>query len=367
MGSKAKAATVLALALALLSPVSVSALSGDKAYHRYDEEFDKTGQAGLTFLKIGTLARGAAMGDAHTSLSLGAASVFYNPGGLGYLRGKVDAVISQVDWFADIGIISGAIAAPITIGGGDRIAVAALSFVTMDYGDIYGTVIDLDAPSSSYRDVGMIDASEAVLGLTVAKQFTDKFSLGVTAKYVSQSLPWYDTGGRISLGGAAGFTFADSVFQKASVSTVVWDAGTMYQTGFAGSVISMSIRNFARTQTYVRDGFRPPVTFNIGLSVEAFDMAPALLDAGHRLTVAVDGIHPPDHPEKISVGAEYSLQELVFLRGGYKFNADERKLSLGAGVRYTIQGIGAAVDYAYSDFGDVLGTVSFITLSFNVQ
>jgi len=347
---RTKAISALALAGALLS--AIPALAG---------EFDKTGQAGMTFLKIGPVARAAGMADAYTSLSSGAASTFYNPAGLGFLRGKFDAVVGQVQWIADIKIISGAIGVPVRLGAGDPLLVAAVSFVTMDYGDIYGTVINNDA-RLGYDELGKLEPSELALGLTLSKQFTDKFSLGVTAKYVSQTLPWYNTGGAVYLGLSPTPNKED-----ASVSTIAFDAGTFYRTGFGSSVISMSIRNFARTQTYVRDGFRLPMTFHIGVSTGVFDLLPDLQRSGFKLLVAVDGLHPPDHPEKLAVGGELSFRNIVSVRSGYSFNHDARKLSLGGGIKYTIAGIMGGFDYAYSDFGSALGAVNYFTLSFGLQ
>jgi len=328
--------------------------------------FDKTGQAGMTFLKIGPVARAAGMGDAQTAVSMGAISTFYNPAGLGYLRGRLDATVNRVNWIADIGITSAAVGVPIRIGAGSPLAVVAASYVSMDYGTVHGTVIDKDAPDS-YREVGTLDPSESVLGLTLARQFTDKFSLGATAKYVTQTLPWYSTGYIRSDGTAAEVLNSPSpTRQWSSVSALVLDAGTMYRTGFGSSVISMSIRNFARRQQYELDGFRLPVTLNIGVSMDAFDLVPALQRQGHRLTIAADGLHPPDHPEKLALGGEYAFRDMFSLRGGYDFNCDARRYSLGAGVKYSVRGVGAAFDYAYSDFGGTLGAVNYFGLSFSI-
>jgi len=320
-------------------------------------EFDKTGQTGMTFLKIGPLAAPAAMGDAYTGLSVGAAGTFYNPGGVGFFDGRFDAVASHVRWIADIGISSAAIAVPIRVGSAGRLGVVALSLVSMDYGDIYGTV-NL-AGAAVYRDVGKLEPTESAVGLTLARQFTDKFSVGITAKYVSQSLPWYLTH-NVNLNPNTDTTM------HASASLVVLDGGTLYKTGFGSSVISMSIRNYARSQTYVIDRFLLPMTFNIGLAADAFDLAPALKRAGHKLMIAVDGSHPPDHPEKYAVGGQYSFREILFLRGGYSFRNDARKASFGAGLKLTIAGVRGAFDYAYSDFGAALGSVNYFTLSFGM-
>jgi|SaaInl4_150m_RNA_FD_contig_81_478892_length_2315_multi_2_in_0_out_0_2 hypothetical protein len=404
MRVKAVVALILAGALLIAAPVSAGI-------------FDKTGQSGVTFLNISPSAASAGMGDASTSLTTGADAAFYNPGGLGFLRGTADARIGYVKWFADINVSSGAVAVPIPIGGNPAF-VAALSYVTMDYGDIYGTVINTDS-TNSLHEVGLISPTETAIGLTVAKQFTDKFSVGVTAKLVSQTLPWYNTNGL-----TGGLTV---IPEDANLSIVTFDAGTMYRTGFGSSVISMSIRNFGRTQTYELDGFRPPVTFRIGASMDVLDLAPPIQEKGHGLILACEGIHPPDHPEKVVIGLQYSFLDMLYLRGGAEFSTntrwssnsdriylddkgddiddtvdylflvnvprieqnltpitrmddpildlnyrddkrdpDTRSMSLGIGLKYEIGGVRSGFDFAYTDFGNALGSVNYFTLSFGM-
>ena len=345
MRSKAILAALLIAALGMAVPAG----AGD---------FDKTGQAGMTFLKIGPNARAAGMGDAFTAASTGAAATFYNPAGLGFLRGKFEATGGMIQWIADINVTAAALGVPLSISGGDPDVVVGVSFVTMDYGTIYGTVIDNDQ-QYGYREINELEPSEMAIGLTFARQFTDKFSLGVTAKYVSQGLPWYDTGG--------GLWTPTAADEESSVYAIAWDAGTVYRTGIGSSVISMSIRNFARSVEHIRDSYRLPMTFNIGVSMDVLDLAPDLQNSGHRLLVAVDGIHPSDHPEKLSIGGEYSFSDMIFVRGGYGFNQDARTFSAGAGIRYSIAGVGAAFDYAMSDFGEALGMVNYFTLSFFME
>jgi hypothetical protein len=147
----------------------------------------------------------------------------------------------------------------------------------------------------------------------------------------------------------------------------VFDGGTFYKTGFGKSVVSMSIRNYSRTQKYLRDSFRAPMTFGIGVAGDLFDFLPALQTAGQSLMVSVDGIHPPDHPEKFAAGAEYSFFDIAFLRGGYSFNCDARTFSFGAGVKYSVAGVRGAFDYAASNFGESLGWVNYFTFTFGVD
>ena len=75
--------------------------------------------------------------------------------------------------------------------------------------------------------------------------------------------------------------------------------------------------------------------------------------------------------ESVNIGAEYVLNQMIFLRGGYNtlFAKDsETGLSFGGGLKYTIGGPTLVLDYAYRDFG-ILNQVQMFTLEmrFNPQ
>ncbi|RMD94844.1 MAG: hypothetical protein D6813_01465, partial [Calditrichaeota bacterium] len=63
------------------------------------------------------------------------------------------------------------------------------------------------------------------------------------------------------------------------------------------------------------------------------------------------------------VGVEYSYLDILFLRGGYKFNFDEESWALGLGVRFK----GMRLDYSYSDFGDYFNPVHRFTVGFGMK
>ena len=47
------------------------------------------------------------------------------------------------------------------------------------------------------------------------------------------------------------------------------------------------------------------------------------------LLVSIDAIHPRDYTERINLGAEYVLMDMIALRAGYRFNYDEEGLTAG--------------------------------------
>jgi hypothetical protein len=69
------------------------------------------------------------------------------------------------------------------------------------------------------------------------------------------------------------------------------------------------------------------------------------------LLLGVDALHPRDYTERVHVGLEYSYNEMVFLRGGYKTNYDEEGLTAGVGFNVKSGTMGVKVGYSYSEFG----------------
>ena len=80
-----------------------------------------------------------------------------------------------------------------------------------------------------------------------------------------------------------------------------------------------------------------------------------------RFTLAIDGVHPNDNTEKVNFGGEYSWNENIFARIGYKMNYDMENWTFGVGLKFNISANQVGFDYALVDFND-LGKVSQISL-----
>ena len=97
-----------------------------------------------------------------------------------------------------------------------------------------------------------------------------------------------------------------------------------------------------------------PTMFKVGTAMDVYQ------SDSHNLLAAFQFDHPADNAERASLGAEYSL--LAFqpsvtlqLRGGYRYNRDEERLTAGFGVEFpTGSSSWMRVDYAWSqmDFLD---------------
>ncbi len=111
------------------------------------------------------------------------------------------------------------------------------------------------------------------------------------------------------------------------------------------------------------ESFPLPLAFKLGIAFDVIGEDEAFFrDENHRITIAVDGIHPNDGEEKLHIGCEYSLFEMLFLRGGYKVNYDTQKFTAGAGMKVAIGARDILVDYAYVDM-DVLDATHRISVT----
>ncbi|MCB0260470.1 MAG: PorV/PorQ family protein [Calditrichaeota bacterium] len=306
---------------------------------------ERVGQSGWQFLKINGDPLQSAMGGASTAISPGNANaVFGNPATLTGV-GRLNIQFNNVNWIADIGHQSLALA-----WNSGRSGVFALSVVSLDYGDIPETVnAPIPGDDTRTRAVvtgSMFTARDLAAGLSYARQITDRLSLGGNIRWIRQEIA------------------------ELSMSNWSIDFGTIYYTGFRTLRLAITARNFGPdshiigwSEEYQREpvDVRMPIDFRAGVAMDFFE------DAGdpHRLTVVFEGDHPNDGPEKFHMGADYTFQDVLSLRGGYRFNYDEQGLSVGAGLIYSQSGFTGSVNYAYLDFGALNG-VHCLSLGFSL-
>lgn len=286
--------------------------------------FAKVGTVGAQFLQIGVGARGVGMGGAFIATANDPSAAYWNPGALVKVTGT-QVQFSGTQLYADILYGNG-----IVTHEQAGVGTFAFQFGLLSSGDMdVTTVEDPDGTGETFT------CSDMVAGLTFSRMLTDRFSAGLTVKYVRET--WDD----VSAGGVA------------------VDLGTLYDTGFKTLRIGMTIQHFGPELTpdgefttyfsgddslQVYDSYSMPMTFKLGMAMDV------LQTANHHITVEVDGVHPPDNLEQVNLGAEYWFNNMFALRGGYRVNTDEEGLAAGAGFRIPMSGTTLSLDYAYQDF-----------------
>lgn len=288
------------------------------------EVFEKVGTVGCQFLEIGAGPRGVGMGEAMVSAAQGVESVYWNPAGLRSII-RPTAIFSYGTWPADISHQFAAVAMrPTSIIRG----VFAVSVTTLQMDPMQ--VRTADSPGG----VGVrFDAGDIAIGLTYAREFTDKFSAGGTLKWLHSGLA------DLSVLGVDGL-------EDYAVEGFVGDFGTLYDTGFRSLQIGLMIQNMGPEVTYATEAVPMPATFKFGISMNLIETPSDVL------TVAAEFRHPSDTSEKVNVGAEYALNGMYFARAGYKMGYDEESFTAGCGVKMTVGAFGnLGFDYSYADFG----------------
>ena len=310
-------------------------------------DFSKVGTAVAPFLKIGVGARAMGMGETFVAVANDASTLYWNPAGMTNLE-KTSLIASHSMWFADIyhdyvGIV--------IHKGTNFISVSAIALNTSE--EEITTEAEPDG-TGLYYDVNMV-----ALGLSYARQMTDRFSTGITVKYVSERL------------------------HNVTAQTMAFDIGTYLRTGYHGLVIAMNISNLGgKMQLEGRDliaiantggnneidarfktqPYPLPLNFRVGVAMDViggFD--PFMQSEKSRFTIAIDGNHPNDNTERINTGIEYAYDEMLFVRAGYKINYDVEKWAFGGGLKFNVGQKIMSVDYAMVDYGD-LGMVSRFSL-----
>lgn len=279
------------------------------------QEFKKTATAGFVFLEVPTTSRNAALGESGLALSdEHSSAVLNNPASLGFSEYQHSFSASYSPWLADIKNYASSYAVKTDVG------TFGVGLVLFDYGTMSRTVIAQD--KQVFDVVGTFDAKSIAAGLTYSKMLTDQFSFGTTLKFVQERIDIY------------------------SASNIVLDAGVLYYTGFGSLRMAAAMQNFGANAKFINDEFKMPAVFKLGLAGELIGDA----NSEHRLTLAVEARHPNDGNEKVNFGAEYSWNNSIALRGGYKFFYDEESYSVGIGINPQLP-MPVMVDIAYADYG----------------
>jgi Type IX secretion system protein PorV len=291
--------------------------------------FEKVGTFGGQFLKITVGARAAAMGGAFVAVADDASALYWNAAGIARIDpDKSELSLNHATWPAELSFDQvGYVFHVKRIPGAFGIHARALSMAPM----VEVTAYQPDPNTGTGNE---FDAGSMTAGVTYARSFTDKFSAGVTANFIHEGLADLSQ---------QGFAF---------------DIGTLYDVGTLGMKIGMTISNIGGQMKFIEREQRIPAVFRVGTSATMFQTA------SQKMIGSFEFSHPPDNSERVNVGAEYSFQRYLFLRGGYNINYDAEGLAGGVGFHFPVSVAGMAdLDYAYTDMKD-LGASHRFSLKF---
>jgi len=280
----------------------------------------KVGTAAAQFLEIPVGARSVGMGDAFLATANDLSAIYYNPAGLTNLSRK-EVMFTHTMWPAGISHDFAAFAMPVHQLGG----ILGISAIGLTTGEMRETT-----PGRPEGTGRTFSASDLAVGITYSRNMTDRFSTGVTWKYVGE---YY-----------------------ADVKAHSWamDVGILYRTQFRNLRIGMNFSNFGPDITFLQNPYPLPMSFQMGIAADIYE------SGAHKVTVGAQGSHPNDNLEKFQVGAEYWFSNMFAIRSGYRFGAwDAEKFNVGAGVKLPIGNVITKIDYAFSDMQELKSTHKF--------
>lgn len=331
------------------------------------------GTTSAEFLLLGAGAQGAALGNTYSAVATGPSALYWNPAGVAEMQ-RAGVTLSTYDYVAETRYSWGGIAFPMQ--GGQ----ASLGFQigTFGFGDqpIY-TVSTPEGDGSTYS------VSETFFGLTYARNFSDRFSAGLTGKLITDRLA------KVSATAVAvdfGTSFHALVAEKPiRASFVIANLGTtMRHSGVGLDILvdrpapplQQQVPQDPAPARYSAETFGLPVVFRVGLSYDFVN------SAAQRVTVLSSFAQPNNTNPTAGGGLEWALTDIgqsgfsVAARGSYTYQSDNNYdysgsvfttsldntekmdgLALGGGLSFNRGGFFLGLDYAYRNLG-VLGNTN---------
>ena len=332
--------TILILLMIIQQPV----------WTQFETDVSGSGTTAASFLEIGVGARAMALGGAYTAVADGPTALYYNPASIVWLSG-IQVEFMHNNWLVETNHDFIGAVFPLPFFNSSL----GLSFTSLSYGE--QPVRTVERPEGTGE---LYEALDIAVAVTFAAALTERFSFGLTGKYINQMI-WNVSGG-----------------------TAAIDLGIFYRPAVEGLQMGMSISNFGGNislsgrdldttvdpdednenidripVSYKTDHFPLPILFRAGISYKReFGTLGSLLGS-------IDVHHPTNASESMSMGLEYGFRDMFFLRVGYSslFEQDaENGLTLGLGLDlYLKDNLGFRIDYAYSDWG-ILDSSSRLSL-----
>lgn len=343
------------------------------------------GTTSAEFLLMGAGARGMALGTAFAALTRDVEALYYNPASLPLMEG-METRVTMMPYFADTQYLWAGFALPIS-GGEYGFGISIANFGFSDQ-PIYTETDQENASQQTY------DVSETMVGISLAHSFIDRFSGGVTVKFISDRL------GQTSANGFAldiGTNYhAELGGKPISMSFVIQNLGSSLK--HSGSGLDLNAFPVSEDPTFPVQGVDPsparfeaaaspiPVVFRVGL---AYDVVSS---ASNRVSLLGEFTETYNSDPSFGLASEFEWKPeggslAAALRGSYTYqpdnylsDRDEQEIGTGAGatdaenvgldglvvgggLSYRFAGYEARADYAFRHYG-VLGSRNVFTVGF---
>ena len=332
----------------------------------------KAGTTSMQFLKVMPCARATALGDAYSAVASGAEAIFWNPAGLAWSDHQ-EISLTYVNWIFDQKLYDLAYALPL-----GNLGSIGLQLQYVDYGAfdeaIASSVVFWPGQSLPYLTGNTFKPYDLLVGVTVARKMTDKFSFGLSAKYAYESL--YDKA-QVTSDQVGNIKTEQTYNVDTKRGVMLFDAGFHYNTGFRTIQLAASAQNFGPDVKYnssapEQSQYPAPLLFRLGTAADL--LGPNSLFGNQqdsRLGVMFDLFLANDADQQEHVGLEYEFANTIALRVGYKFNYGTEGLTFGGGVHQTVGNLKFSIDYSFSKLdamiSDYTGNSHRISVGVGIQ
>lgn len=299
----------------------------------YGEE--NAGTAGAQFLRVPVGARAVALGKAFTAMASDGSALYWNPAGIMRTPGRTNYFASHSEYTAGIDLDY------LSFHRRGQNYGYGLTLGVLRSGDILRT--------DEYHQQGTgqyFNANQFVIGASLARAMTDRFSVGGTLKYYQENLDEYQ------------------------LTSVLADLGILYFVGLGDTRIGFAVKNFggdlkpsgtppAMPDGYVGSGdfqkFPAPTEGTFG-AARTWHLSQKI-----GLVTTADFNHPSDNKESFRFGTELGMKKMLFLRAGYETGRAEKGWAAGFGLQLKRKKFLLRVDYAYTDMG-AFGSIHHISV-----
>jgi hypothetical protein len=342
---------------------------------------DNTAYGGASgeFLLLGAGARGTALGGAYAALATDVTAMYYNPAGLAQLA-RPGVMLSTSAYIAGTKYAWAGLAFP--LGGGVR----SLGLSLGSFGFSDQPIYTLEDPDGSGRTYSV---RQTFISGTIAQNFSDRFSAGISLKFIDDRL------GTAKANGVAvdfGTNFHASVGARPiRASFVIQNLGTNLQHSGQDLIVGVTrepplgtvdIPQEPQSAVLSTTSWTLPVLFRVGVALDL------VAQGNNRLTVLSEFTQPNNTKPGAAAGFEWSMQNIgqrgfsVAARGSYSIQPDNQisdltigiptresdgsftadGLALGGGIEYARGDTRLGFDYAWKSLG-TLGSTNFLTFT----
>jgi tetratricopeptide (TPR) repeat protein len=275
-----------------------------------------TGETSASFLNLGSGAQSLALAGAVVARSSGVHALYWNPGGLGWLKGT-EVTAMHAEYFQSIRYENFGIAY------GSRTFGFGFSLTGLYLNGIEERTGPSENPLSTFGAYFMAPT------ISCARSF-GSVALGLNIKGVYQSI-----------GNDNALSFAT-------------DLGVSAQPGIPGLKTGVALSNFGSGVSFSQQSYSLPSRVRFGISY-------ALLR--NSLVMSCDLVKPFKDDIEFCAGAEATVLERINFRIGYRSGLTDNEGLAGASAGLGVKLSSIDIDYAFATYG-VLGLTHYISLSY---